>query len=201
MTTAATKLMTAEEFYDFCNLPENRDRHFELDQGKVIEMSRPGERHGFTCHNVNRILGNYCFQRGQGYVCSNDTGVIWERDPDTVRGPDILYRAQDRDFEELHPKYSEDPPELAIEVLSPTDRPSRVIARAYHFLHRGARQVWVLDPEDRTLTVYLPNTEPKILQVDDEITAPDLLPEFRCRVGDFFLTPREAKRTPPPPAS
>ena len=88
MSTVATQpRMTAEQFFDWCNRPENRDRHFELVRGEVVEVSRPGERHGFVCLNVGRILGNYTFQRRKGYACSNDTGLILERDPDTVRGP------------------------------------------------------------------------------------------------------------------
>src|SRR5207249_3210009 len=82
--------MTAEEFFDWVNRAENRDRHFELDRGEVVEMSRPGERHGFVCLNVGRLLGNYTYQRRQGYACSNDTGLILQRDPDTVRGPDLV---------------------------------------------------------------------------------------------------------------
>src|SRR5436309_6980174 len=89
-TAESTRLMTAEEFYDFCHLPENRDRHFELERGEVVEVSRPSILHGFVCANFARILGNYTFQRRKGYVCSNDAGVIWERGPDTVKGPDVF---------------------------------------------------------------------------------------------------------------
>lgn len=68
MSADPTTLMTAEEFFDWCHRPENRYRHFELDRGRVVEMSRPGERHGVTCNNVARILGNLTFQRGRGYA-------------------------------------------------------------------------------------------------------------------------------------
>src|SRR4051812_34131085 len=65
-TAESTGLMTAEEFYDFCHRPENRDRRFELERGEVVEMSRPGEQHGYVCGNFTRILGNYTFQRRKG---------------------------------------------------------------------------------------------------------------------------------------
>src|ERR1041384_3021319 len=90
MATVGTRLLTAEEFYEWANQPENRGRICELDRGRIVEMSRPGKLHGLICANVVRILGNYTVQRKQGYVCSNDTGVIVKRDPDTVRGPDVL---------------------------------------------------------------------------------------------------------------
>lgn len=50
--------MNAEEFFDWCNRPENRDRHFELERGEVVETPLSGERHGFVCSNVGGILGN-----------------------------------------------------------------------------------------------------------------------------------------------
>ena len=99
MSTAAAKLMTAEEFYDFCHLPENRDRLFELDQGEIVEMSRPGELHGVACSNVNFVLASFARQRRKGYVCCNDTGVIWGRAPDTVKGPDIIYFDENRRYD------------------------------------------------------------------------------------------------------
>src|SRR6266404_889945 len=80
---AIKQQLSAEEFFDWCNQPENRDRHFELERGEVVEVSRPGERHGFVCLNVGAILRNYTFQQRKGYACGNDTGVLLERDPDT----------------------------------------------------------------------------------------------------------------------
>jgi Uma2 family endonuclease len=91
MATGATKLMTAEEFYEWTHRPENRDRCFELEAGEVVEMSRPGIRHCLVCANVAGILRNYAVQRRKGFVCSNDPGLIVKRDPDTVRGPDVLF--------------------------------------------------------------------------------------------------------------
>src|ERR1700737_2613474 len=63
MTVLATRPMTAEQFFEWVQRPENRDRHFELERGEVVEMSRPGERHGYICGNTSRILGNFTFQR------------------------------------------------------------------------------------------------------------------------------------------
>ena len=82
----ATSLMTAEEFFDWVNRPENGGKVYELERGEVVEMPRPGERHGVVCVNVGYVLSTYIRQRGKGYACGNDTGIIWERDPDTVRG-------------------------------------------------------------------------------------------------------------------
>jgi Uma2 family endonuclease len=192
MTTAtATKRLTAAAFFDWVHRPENRDRWFELERGKVIEMPPPGERHGVVCGNVGRILGNHTFQVGQGYVCTNDTGVIVETDPDTVRGIDVTLYDQSRRYDELTVKYAEHLPLLAVEVLSPHDRAGRMMKRALQFVRKGIPLVWLVDGEERDVTVYRSGREPYVLGIEDEITGEDVLPGLRCRVADFFLMPGE----------
>src|SRR4051812_2412642 len=146
MSTAAAKLMTAEEFYDFCHLPENRDRHFELERGEVVEVSRPGEIHSFVCMNVGVILSLYARQRKRGYACSNDTGVVWERGPDTVKGPDIIFYDENRQIGDMEVKYPKRVPRLAVEVRSPNDRWGKLLRRISQFLRRGSSVVWLVDP-------------------------------------------------------
>ena len=191
MATVATKTMTAEEFFDWVHLPENRDRHFELEQGEIVEMSLPGERHGVVCANSVWILGSYTRQRRKGYVCGNDTGLVLERDPDTVRGADVALYAESRAYQELEPKYSELLPTLAVEVLSPTDRWKKMLRRIGQFLAKGVSMVWLVDPEDRTVTFFRKGQEPVFLEEADELTGMDVLPEFSCRVADFFIMPGE----------
>jgi Uma2 family endonuclease len=186
--------MTAEEFFEWAHRPENRERHFELERGEVVEVSRPGERHGFVCLNVGRILGNYTYQRRQGYACGNDTGLILERDPDTVRGPDVVLYQQPRRYDELRLRYSDEPPTLAVEVLSPSDRWGAVTRRITRFLQRGVALVWLVDPEGRTVTVYRAGQLPQVLEGTDELACEDVLPGFRCPVADFFYLPGEEQR-------
>src|SRR5262245_55659708 len=130
MVTAAgtpMRLLTADEFFDFVHRPENRDRSFELQRGVIIEMPPP--LHGFVSGNVGRILGNFTFLRRRGHVCTNDTGVIVESDPDTVRGIDVTLYDEQRPYGEPERRYTRRPPTLAVEVLSPTDRPGRTTRR------------------------------------------------------------------------
>ncbi len=91
MSTAQTKLMTAEDFYDWVHRPENAERFFELERGEVVEMPPPMKYHGFVCANISGILRTFAIQRKSGYPCSNDSGLIVEHDPDTVRGPDVTF--------------------------------------------------------------------------------------------------------------
>src|SRR5438552_642439 len=137
MATVETKLLTAEEFYDWANRPENRDKYCELERGEIVEMAKPGKRHGLVCANVVAILIAYVRHRKKGYVCSNDTGVIVEREPDTVRGPDVLLFEDAELYEEVDIKYGDQPPVLAVEVLSPNDTTGKVNRRIREQLHFG----------------------------------------------------------------
>jgi Uma2 family endonuclease len=191
--------MNAEEFFDWCNRPENRDRHFELERGEVVEVSRPGERHGFVCVSIAAILHTYAVQRRKGYALGNDTGVILERGPDTVRGPDVVFYDQARRYDDLSPRYCEHPPALAVEVLSPNDKWAKVTRRIAQFLGQGVAVVWVVDPEGRSVTVYRPSQLPQVFEGDDELTGDPELPGFRCRVAGLFYLPGE--EVPPVPPS
>ena len=191
MATVLTKLMTAEEFYDFVNAPRNRDRHYELEAGKVVRVSRPSELHGAVCTNGVRMLSNYTFDRKKGYVLSNDAGLVLERDPDTVRDPDISLYLDNRKLKELDKKWPKRFPKLIVEVMSPNDRMGKMLKRIAKFLRKGVAMAWLLDPEDETLTIFMPNREPIVLERDEEVAGLKLLPDFRCKVADFFAMPGE----------
>jgi Uma2 family endonuclease len=187
--TTATKLMTAEEFYEFVNRPENAERSFELVRGEVSEeMPRPGELHCVICSNVNFILGTYLRQVKRGRVLCNDPGILLEREPDTVRGPDVAYLSSSPKYAELNPKWIEEIPVLTVEVLSPNDKPGRVMRKAKDYLKSGVKMVWVIDPEDREVAVWRPGAEPEMYDDVQHLDGGDVLPGFRCAVADFFFT-------------
>jgi Uma2 family endonuclease len=185
----ATKRMTAEEFLDWVQRPENDNRWFELVRGEVIEMPAPTKPHGVVCSNMVWLLGSYVRQRNYGYLTSNDSGVILERDPDTVRGPDVALYEDAQSFEDLHPKYGEVPPLLAVEVLSPGDRINKVLRKISDYLRNGVRLVWLIDPEERTLTAFAPGMPPVPLDSTGDLSGEDVLPGFRCRVAELFAIP------------
>jgi Uma2 family endonuclease len=194
------KLMTADEFYEWAGRPENDNKWFELVRGEVIELPAPTKPHGFICGNVVRILGNFVFQQGKGYLTSNDSGVLLEKGPDTVRGPDVAYYEDATTFAELHPKYGEVPPRLAVEVLSPNDRAAKLLRKINDYLRCGVGLVWVIDPESRTVTVHRPGQSQVEFAENQELTGEDVLSGFRCRVADFFLLPGEQAKQQPPAA-
>jgi Uma2 family endonuclease len=190
MTMASTtkKRMTAEEFADFVLLPENEGRSFELVKGEVVEMSRAGGLHCLVCSNINFLLSAYVRQRKQGTVFSNDPGLLLERDPDTVRGPDVAYFATSSKYAEVNPKWIEETPTLAVEVLSPNDRPGKVNRKVADYLASGVKMVCVVDPEECNVAVHRPNTTLVTLDRAQEFDGGDTLPGFRCHVSEFFYS-------------
>ena len=186
MASVLTKLMTAEEFYDWTHRPENRDKHFELEEGKVVEVSRPGDRHGTVCGLAAFILIGYTRAIKKGHVTTNDTGIVLARDPDTVRGADVALYLEKVKFKQLKIKYEDRLPKLIVEVLSPNDHRGKILKRIAKFLQKGVAMAWLLDPEEETLTIFMPNREPVVLERDEEVAGLKLLPDFRCKVADFF---------------
>ncbi len=201
MSIAATKGLTVQEFLEFVHRPENRDRFFELERGEIIEMPPPTKFHGFVCGNIGRVLGVYSVNRARGYVCSNDSGVIVEDEPATVRGPDLSYYDDVESADEIERGYAPSPPLLTVDVLSPHDRPVRIAVPVAQLLNRGVQLVWIVDPEAHEVCVHRRGRDPYIVKGDEEITGEDVLPGFRCRASDFFKMPGQPPKPPDPPAA
>jgi Uma2 family endonuclease len=199
-TATAPARMTAEEFFDWANRPENEGRRYELDRGEVVEMSSPGELHGFYCWLVVRLLTEYTIRRGTGYLLTNDTGLIIRRNPDTVRGPDVMCFLEAPNLARMSRRHCERVPQLIAEVLSPNDRPGPTNRRIEQYLRRGVPLVWLIDPEDRTVTVYRPNEFHRVVDETEELTGNGVLPDFSCRVADLFALPGQQPPVTPPSA-
>ncbi len=189
MAIGTTALLTAEEFYDFVHRPENRDRHFELEEGGIVEMPPPGEMHCGVCANVTGLLFMYCRERKKGHVCSNDMGLVLEKDPDTVKGPDIVLYTVAKKSEHWNLKYPDRLPTLVVEVLSPYNRVNPMIRRLNLFLDKGVEVVWLVDPEARSVSVWWQGQAPVLFEEPAEIANLPGLPDFRCKVSEIFDAP------------
>jgi Uma2 family endonuclease len=106
-----------------------------------------------------------------------------------VKGPDIIFYDENRQIGDMEVKYPKRVPQLAVEVRSPNDRWSKLMRRVSQFLRWGTSVVWLVDPEDRTVTVFRPNQLPQVFDEGEELTGGEELPEFRCQVGEFFAMP------------
>ena len=176
-------LMTAEEFGQRPDpgYPE------ELVQGRIVGMPPPDRKHGFVCLKAGRILGNFVDEHDLGRVMSNDSGVITERGPDTVRGADVCYYSYARlPKGPLATGYGPEVPELVVEVCSASDRWLEIHEKVAEYLGAGVLMVVVLDPEPQTAHVFAADGPPMMLGPEDELVVPGILEGFRVRVGRFF---------------
>ena len=150
-------------------------------------MPMPKPRHGQICNKAGRILGNYVEERDLGRELSNDSGVITERGPDTVRGADICYYSYARVPKgPLPDSYLDTAPDLIVEVLSPSDRWPKVLGKVAEYLDAGTTVVLVLDDQRRMAQLYRADGNTRLLGAEDELSIPDLLGDFHVKVGRFF---------------
>ena len=150
-------------------------------------MPPPDRRHGWVCLRTGRILDTFVEEQDLGRVMSNDSGVITERNPDTVRGADVAYYSYARlPKGPLKPGYGPEVPELVIEVRSSSDSWSDIQVKVGEYLLAGVLKVIVLDPEKQRAHIFSADEPPETLGPGDDLTLPGLLDGFRVPVRRFF---------------
>lgn len=184
-TAISSTLVTVEEFV---RLPEPIDgSREELVRGVVESIPMPRFRHGEIQCNVSAALRAFVRPRRLGRVAT-ETGVITERDPDTVRGPDVVFWSAERlALDAEVESYPENAPDLCVEVLSESDRPRRLRQKLNEYFARGVRMVWVVDSNARIVTVYRGPDEGRLLGENAKLSGEDVLPGFECLVAEFFV--------------
>lgn len=182
MSTVET-LLTAEEF---ARLPDD-GKLYELVRGRRVQMNVPYPRHGQVCAQIAFLLKEFLSRDDRGQVVTNDSGVITERGPDTVRGPDVAFYSYTRVSKGPLPQgYLQVVPDVVFEVRSPEDRWTKIMAKASEYLTASVTFVCVLDPGPQTLHVCHADHPPQKLDKDDEFALPDVLGKFRVPVRRFF---------------
>lgn len=158
----------------------------ELLRGELIMMSPPGFEHGRIVVRLGGRLGAYAEKESLGLVAAGDPGFLIAQDPDTVRAPDVAFIGADRVPNTPIEGYFQGAPDLAVEVLSPTDRAGEVLAKVQDWLDAGCRAVWLVDPKTRTVTVYHSRTDIVVLRESDELTGGEVVPGFAVPVAEIF---------------
>ena len=169
-------LMTADELLR-THVPDKRT---ELVRGVLVVREPAGSRHGLVTMNLGAELAVYVKQTGAGGVYAAETGFKLTTNPDTVRAPDIAFVARERLPAPSTTGYPALAPDLAVEVLSPGDRPGEVLAKVADWLSAGTRLVWVLDPERRLARVYRHDGSETIVTAEGALAGEDVLPGFGC---------------------
>ncbi|MFV0446691.1 MAG: Uma2 family endonuclease [Planctomycetaceae bacterium] len=175
--------MTAEEFLTTAIAKKGL---CELVRGQVRESKYETALHGMVCANVACQLSNWSRRCRNGITIGNNPGIITERNPDTVRGPDLLWYRPLREpgLNEMD-GWLETPPVLCVEVLSPSDQWGDVLRKVAEYLKSGVEEVWILVLSGHRLHRYFQEAAPQVLEIDDTLTS-SCLPGFSAPVGEFF---------------
>jgi Uma2 family endonuclease len=182
MSTTPT-LTTADELF---MLPDDGFR-YELVKGELRRMPPAGSEHGVMAMNAALVIGQFVKAHGLGVVFAAETGFRIASDPDTVRAPDLSFVRRERIPEGGIPRgFWQGAPDLAVEVISPSDTYTEVEEKVNDWLAAGTRLVLVLNPCTHTVSVYRSATEVARLTESDTLDGGQVLPGFSCRVADLF---------------
>lgn len=177
----ATTTRTPATEEDLLRTPSDGQK-YELVDGE-IRVSPAGLPHGRVCVRLTVRLGAFVEERQLGDVFDSSTG--FRLPGGNVRLPDVCFVAKGR-LVGASSGFGDVAPDLAVEVLSPTDRSRQVLDKVGEYLQAGVHLVWVIDPERRTAAVYRSLTKVRELGSDDSLDGEDVVPGFRCRLADVI---------------
>ncbi len=170
---------------DLASLPDDGCFH-ELQAGLLLAEPRPFPLHAQVQARVISLLDEFTRSQGLGQVLG-DAGFLLARNPDTVRGPDVSFVTSDRwSAETDRRRFFRGAPDLAIEILSPSNRAGEIHAKVADYLAAGARLVWIVDPDRRSVTVHETLLAPRFLGARDVLDGGGVLPGFAIPVGSIF---------------
>jgi Uma2 family endonuclease len=177
------QLYTLDQYHAFIDLPENQDRIFELIDGELVEKM-PSFTPSRIAADVVFFFKLYLRDHDIGYVTGADGGYAM---PDgSVLIPDVGFVLKER-LREIPDREALIPPDLAVEVKSPTDRKRKMRHKAERYLELGTRMVWLIFPDEQIVEVYVQGDEDvKTVGIDGVLDTGDVLPGFSLPVHELF---------------
>ena len=181
MATASTRLFTADEVM---RLPKGESG--ELIRGELRAMPPVAPDHGDTAGEFIERLRPWARAHAPGLV-GPEIGFVLAVDPDTLLAPDVSYvRAERLPQESARGRFLRLAPDLAVEVVSPSNPPARVAEKVALYLAAGTRLVWIVDRRQRTVTSHAPGRSPQTLGVEETLVGEDVLPGFALPLAELF---------------
>ena len=181
--TVNTGLMTADDLWE---LPDDGMRQ-ELVRGELRTMPPRGLEQGGVTSVFDCALGTYVRGQKLGRAVVGDSGFMLAMNPDTVRASDLAFVRRDRLVDGRGPRgYFHGAPDLAVEIISPSDRYTDVDEKIEEWLEHGTRLVFVVDPRRQLVTVHRPGQLIVRLGLDDVLTGDDVVPGWSMAVRELF---------------
>jgi Uma2 family endonuclease len=169
----------------YCALPDDERYRDELVRGRLVREPRPGPQHAWLQVRLGSMLHDFVERQGLGFVLG-DAGYVLAEKPATVRGPDLSFVAAGRMPDGPSAELPRLAPDLAVEIVSPSNRPAEIHEKVMQYLEAGVRLVWIVDPRARTIAVHRPGTAARVLALDDPLNGEDVLPGFTVPVRRVF---------------
>lgn len=173
-------LMTGEE------LACRPDLHCELVGGRPVPMAFATMEQGILVVELGAILGSYAEKAGSGAVYIGNVGIYTRRDPDTVRGADVVFISRERLAHCGPTTFLDVAPDLVVEILAKDDSVGEVEQKIQEYLAAGVCRVWVIETRNHQLLVFRPDSEPETLGIGDTLRDEEILPGFSLPLSDLF---------------
>lgn len=161
-----------------------KNKNYEYVGGKLEKKSMPNAKHSGIAGRLIIELGIYLKKQKIGRVYPEAHFQIGE----DKRIPDVAFILMERIPKNGEPqKFWEFAPDLAVEIVSPTDFYQEVLDKIYNYFKADVKQVWLINPEKETLTIYFSFDETKVLLKKDTLKCDEILPNFSLKLSDIFI--------------
>jgi Uma2 family endonuclease len=177
----ATLLITGEELLTMGDIGP-----CELIDGRIVPMSPTGGRHGIVESRLGSALSFFVQQHDLGWVLTGDVGIYIRRNPDRVRGADIVILSRERWPEGPSEGFLEGSPDLVVEIMSPNDRWQEVRQKIAEYFSIGVRWVWIVEPENRAVLVFRSSSDFQQLGAEEILVGEGMLEGFTLPVASLF---------------
>jgi len=183
MNSVLIPTITLEEFEA---LPEDQSERMEVVRGELVERMSPGFDHMDIAGEIIVLLRSWA-KKGRHGIVGPEGSFVLRVDPLTVRTPDVSFSSEHkRPPSEAKRGFMRVPPDLAVEIISPSERPQMVLAKVTDYLAAGVALIWTVWPDERQVIVYTQQDAPRTYRGSDLLVFPEVLPGFSCTVDDIF---------------
>jgi Uma2 family endonuclease len=170
------------EYIDGCAVPMGP----EIEQDGEVIVSPTKSQHGELAAEVAMLVLNFVRERKLGKVYGAETGFIMDQQTGNIRAADVAFVSRDRSVQIKPDNWIPYPPDLAVEIISESERAGDIRGKALRYMENGTRLLWLFYPDNRVIDVYRPGQPTLTLRPGDTLDGGDVLPGFAASVADIF---------------